>query len=90
MLKIILASQSKVRKKILDEHNILNEVKPSNIDEDVVKKVRPILNDPDFTYSAMKTKSGAAANLCNWVVNIIGYNEIYKRVKPLMDSCRVS
>ena len=37
MLKIILASQSKVRKKILDENNILNEVKPSNIDEDVVK-----------------------------------------------------
>ena len=37
MLKIILASQSKVRKKILDESNILNEVKPSNVDEDIVK-----------------------------------------------------
>ena len=37
MLKIILASQSKVRKKILDEHNILNDVRPSNVDEDVVK-----------------------------------------------------
>jgi len=37
MLKIILASQSKVRKKILDEHNILNEVRPSNVDEDFVK-----------------------------------------------------
>ena len=37
MLKIILASQSKVRKKILDDHSILNEVKPSNIDEDIVK-----------------------------------------------------
>ena len=37
MLKIILASQSKVRRKILDEHNILNEVRPSNVDEDVVK-----------------------------------------------------
>jgi len=37
MLKIILASRSKVRKKILDEHNILNEVRPSNVDEDVVK-----------------------------------------------------
>ena len=37
MLKIILASQSKVRKRILDKHNILNEVKPSNVDEDVVK-----------------------------------------------------
>ena len=37
MLKIILASRSKVRKKILDEHSILNEVRPSNVDEDVVK-----------------------------------------------------
>ena len=37
MLKIILASKSKVRKKILDENDILNEVKPSNIDEDIVK-----------------------------------------------------
>ncbi len=37
MLKIILASQSKVRKKILDEHDILNEAKPSNVDEDIVK-----------------------------------------------------
>ena len=37
MPKIILASKSKVRKKILDEHNILNEVKPSNVDEDIVK-----------------------------------------------------
>ena len=37
MLKIILASQSKVRKKILDQYNILNEVKPSNVDEDIVK-----------------------------------------------------
>ena len=37
MLKIILASQSKVRKKILDEHNILNEVRPSNVDEDIIK-----------------------------------------------------
>ena len=37
MLKIILYSQSKVRKKILVEHNILNEVRPSNVDEDVVK-----------------------------------------------------
>ena len=37
MPKIILASKSKVRKKILDENNILNEVKPSNIDEDIVK-----------------------------------------------------
>jgi len=36
--KIILASKSKVRKDILNNNNIPNEVKPSNIDEDVVKE----------------------------------------------------
>jgi septum formation protein len=36
--KIILASKSKVRKEILDKHNIYCEVKPSNVDEDVVKE----------------------------------------------------
>jgi septum formation protein len=35
---IILASKSKVRKEILDKHHILCEVKPSNVDEDVVKE----------------------------------------------------
>ena len=36
--KLILASKSKVRKEILDKHNLICEVKPSNIDEDVVKE----------------------------------------------------
>ena len=36
--KIILASKSKVRKEILERNKIPNEVKPSNVDEDPVKK----------------------------------------------------
>ena len=36
--KIILASKSKVRKDILDNNNILNNVRPSNVDEDIVKE----------------------------------------------------
>ncbi len=36
--RIILASKSKVRKKILDSNNIPNKVEPSNVDEDMVKK----------------------------------------------------
>ena len=36
--KIILASKSKVRKEILDKNNIPNDVEPSNIDEEIVKK----------------------------------------------------
>ena len=38
MNKIILASKSKVRKKILEENGINCEVKPANVDEDLVKK----------------------------------------------------
>ncbi|MDB3919181.1 Maf family protein [Candidatus Pelagibacter sp.] len=36
--KIILASKSRVRKEILDRHDLSCEVKPSNVDEDVVKE----------------------------------------------------
>ena len=35
--RIILASKSKIRKDILDNYKILNEVRPSNVDEDIVK-----------------------------------------------------
>ena len=35
--KIILASKSKIRKKILEKNNIESIVEPSNVDEDIVK-----------------------------------------------------
>ena len=38
MNKIILASKSKVRKKILEENGIICEVEPANVDEDLVKE----------------------------------------------------
>ena len=38
MIKIILASKSKVRKKILDQNHISVQVQPSNVDEDMVKE----------------------------------------------------
>ena len=37
-IKIILASKSEVRKKILDQNKIDNEVVPANIDEDLIKQ----------------------------------------------------
>ena len=37
-MKIILASKSGVRKKILDKHNVDNEVIVSNVDEDEIKE----------------------------------------------------
>ena len=38
MVEIILASQSKVRKEILDKNGIINRVVSSNVDEDPIKK----------------------------------------------------
>ena len=38
MVKIILASKSKVRKQILDDNKISTEVQNSNLDEDIVKE----------------------------------------------------
>jgi septum formation protein len=36
--KIILASKSKVRRDILDKNNIPNDVRPSNVDEEIIKE----------------------------------------------------
>ena len=38
MIEIILASKSEVRKEILDKNNIPNQVKPSAVDEDIIKQ----------------------------------------------------
>ena len=38
MVNLILASKSKVRKEILDKNSISSMVKPSNVDEDVIKE----------------------------------------------------
>ena len=34
----------------------------------------------------MKGKSQAAAFLCSWIVNIVNYNTILKKLKPLKDT----
>jgi septum formation protein len=38
MFSIILASKSKIRKEILDNHNVLCDIEVSNIDEEPIKK----------------------------------------------------
>lgn len=64
----------------------LENYRGEDIPEDVVQRVQPYLDDEEFTYEKMKSKSSAAANLCNWVINIVGFNAIYKKVRPLMDA----
>jgi dynein heavy chain len=63
----------------------LQNYKGEDMTEDEVKKLEPFLSREDFDPKLMEGKSMAAANLCNWVVNIVKFNRIYVKVKPLMD-----
>jgi septum formation protein len=64
--KIILASKSKVRKDILDNNNIPNDIKPSNIDEEVVK---------ESLIKAKATPELISKNLAELKANKISINE---------------
>jgi len=46
-------------------------------------KTPELLLNPQFNFETMTKKSSAAANLCNWVINVVGYNDIFVVVEPL-------
>lgn len=56
------------------------------IDDWIVKDLQPILKDPGFNETDVAKASKAASSMCVWVINIARFNEIYKKVKPLMDA----
>lgn len=58
----------------------------NEIDEWILKGLEPILSQDGFNQKDMEKKSVAASYLCAWLVNIVKYNTIYKKVKPLMDA----
>eukprot|EP01041_Mallomonas_annulata_P000386 gene386-700_t len=64
----------------------LQAYKGEDMTEDEVKRLDPFISNELFNPKIMESKSMAAANLCSWVVNIYGFNRIYVKVKPLMDS----
>lgn len=53
-------------------------------------KTADLLNHKDFTYEVMNRKSSAAANLANWVINVVKYNDIYVVVEPLKKAAESS
>ena len=69
-------------KKFIDEVKAFDA---NNIDEWKLEALKPLLAEEWFNFEIMKGKSQAAAFLCSWIVNIVNYNTIYKKVKPLKD-----
>jgi len=70
----------------------LKDYNKDNISDSQKKdlKTPELLNNPIFTYESMLKKSSAAANLANWVINVVRYNDIYVVVEPLKLSAEAS
>jgi dynein heavy chain len=50
--------------------------------ESSLKAVEEYLRDPDFNPDAIRRVSFAAAGLCAWAINIVGYYRVYCEVEP--------
>ena len=60
MVNLVLASKSKVRKKILEKHGFICEVEPSNVDEETVKE--SLLNEGALPEIVSKNLAELKAN----------------------------
>ena len=60
-----------------------------NIPLPCVEKVeKDFIADSNFTAEKIRTKSGAAAGLCGWVINICKYFRIYQVCSPSACICK--
>jgi len=50
------------------------------------KNIRPLLDKEWFNVDTMRTKSAAAAGLCDWVLNITVYWDINENVEPMREA----
>lgn len=53
-----------------------------NVHAEIIKAIQPYLADVEFEPEFIRQKSGAAAGLCAWVINIIRFYEVYCDVEP--------
>jgi dynein heavy chain len=75
------------QKMMANPGQFIDEVKGftgKEIPENILNAVQNYIDMPFFNFDVMKSKSGAAAYLTGWVVNIVGFHRIYVNVAPLM------
>ena len=53
-----------------------------NIPEIVTKAIQPYLDNPEFEPEFIRGKSGAAAGLCAWAINIMSFFVVFCDVEP--------
>lgn len=60
----------------------LVQYEKENIHPNIITALEPYLKDKEFDPEFIRTKSGAAAGLCSWVINIVSFFEVYCDVEP--------
>ena len=55
----------------------------SQINDEMCDLMTPYLNLPFFNANDAKGNSAAAAGLCDWVINVVGYHGVEKFVRPI-------
>ena len=52
-----------------------------NIHPNITTAIDPYLKDKEFDPDFIRTKSGAAAGLCSWVINVVRFYEVPFQIK---------
>ena len=55
-----------------------------NIHPNIINALAPYLNNPEFDPEFIRTKSGAAAGLCSWVINVVRFYDVRKCIKVII------
>ena len=70
--------------------DMVQEFDGDNIDDWKKEMLKPMMSQPYFTVENMKKKSLAASYLAAYIINIIKYNSIFLKVKPLKESAEAA
>lgn len=74
--------------KMTDLASRLDNFDATNIPAQTLTNVEAILAKNEFKPDILKIKSVAAANLAEWVLNIVRYHKVYQGVAPLMNKLK--
>ena len=53
-----------------------------NIHPNILKAIEDYLSNPEFDPDIVRSKSAAAAVLCSWFINIVGFYKVFCDVTP--------
>nr|8GLV_Kg Chain Kg, DHC_N2 domain-containing protein [Chlamydomonas reinhardtii] len=78
-------------KKMLMEFDFLDSLRKfdkDHIPPEVIVKIRPFAQDPEFQPKVIEKQSVACAGLCSWVIALEKYDKVIKEVEPKRQKLR--